>query len=305
MTDKKVLPLVAACALVALPVLLAAKEAVSFHSRYRSSGWIVSSGEEREYSLYVPRTYAPQTPAPLVISMPGAGLWGSAQEEISRWDAVAERERLIVVYPTAKKSGGTRAFHVGDGPDPPKDVRYIADLIDMLQSRYAIDRRRIYANGLSNGGGMAFVLSCTMPDRIAAVGAVSGAQLLPWRWCTDTHPVPMVAFHGTADRAALYAGGRTWISPEPFPNIPMWVANWARRNRCAPDPIDAPVAPDVTKRSYRGCAEDADVELYTLQGGGHEWPGGGPLPEWLCGPFTHTIDATAEMWAFFSRHPLR
>ena len=73
-------------------------------------------------------------------------------------------------------------------------------LIDALQARYNIDPRRVYADGLSNGGGMAFVLSCTLSDRIAAVGLVGSAQLLPWEWCQDERPVPMVNFHGTADR---------------------------------------------------------------------------------------------------------
>src|ERR1051326_3247953 len=155
MTRRSRLPLAAALALVALPALLVPIQAISFHVRYRSNGWITSSGEAREYSLYVPRSYDGRTPVPLVISMPGAALWGSAQEEISRWDELAERERLVVVYPTGSK-GGARVFHVDEGPGLPKDVRFITDLIDKLRGEYNIDTRRIYANGLSNGAGMAF-----------------------------------------------------------------------------------------------------------------------------------------------------
>ena len=80
-----------------------------------------------------------------------------------------------------------------------RDVRFISELIDKLEAAYNIDPARIYANGFSNGGGMAFVLSCTLSDRIAAVGMVGAAQTLPWSWCTDHRPVPMIAFHGTAD----------------------------------------------------------------------------------------------------------
>jgi polyhydroxybutyrate depolymerase len=178
-------------------------------------------------------------------------------------------------------------------------------LIDTLKAHYNIDSSRIYANGLSNGGGMSFVLSCTMSDRIAAVGLVGAAHLLPWNWCTDPHPVPMIAFHGTDDPAVPYNGGTSWVAPERFPSIPGWTANWARRNRCESKPVDSAVAAHVTRRQYVSCADDAAVVLYTIQGGGHTWPGGKPLPEWFVGSTSNEIDATRLMWEFFRQHPLR
>ena len=59
--------------LISLPLLLALVEAVSFHVRNRNNGSIVSSGEKREYLLYVPKSYDATRPAPLVISMHGGG----------------------------------------------------------------------------------------------------------------------------------------------------------------------------------------------------------------------------------------
>ena len=151
---------------------------------------------------------------------------------------------------------------------------------------------------------MSFALSCTLSNRIAAVGMVAAAQTLPWRWCPDQRPVPMIAFHGTADPDVPYNGGSSWLSARPFPNVPGWAANWARRNRCDPNPIESTVASDVTRRAYGGCADGAAVVLYTVRGGGHTWPGGKPLPEWFVGRTTGSIDATGLMWAFFSEHPL-
>ena len=94
-----------------------------------------------------------------------------------------------------------------------KDVRFISELIDTIASAYNIDRSRVYANGLSNGGGMSFALSCTMPDRVAAVGMVGAAQLLPFEWCADRHPVPMIDFHGTADRRRRRPGRKPVEQP--------------------------------------------------------------------------------------------
>jgi polyhydroxybutyrate depolymerase len=45
-------------------------------------------------------------------------------------------------------------------------------------------------------------------------------------------------------------------------------------------------------------------KIISVQGGGHSWPGGKPLPEWLVGPTSREIDATARMWEFFLSHPL-
>jgi polyhydroxybutyrate depolymerase len=290
--------------LIGLPVGLAGVEALSFYGRNRNNGRLVSSAEKREYLLHVPRSYDRGKPTPLVISMHGAGMWPAAQMETSRWNELADSQGFIVVYPSAIGGDGPRIWHAERGAGLGRDVRFISELIDTLEAAYNIDPARIYANGLSNGGGMAFVLSCTLSDRIAAVGLVAAAELLPWSWCRDDRPVPMIGFHGTADRIVPYGGGTSWVAPSPFPNVLAWTANWARRNRCAPDPIDAPVAIDVTRRAYASCADAAAVVLYTIQEGGHTWPGGKPLPEWLVGPTSRSIDATSQMWTFFREHPL-
>jgi len=153
---------------------------------------------------------------------------------------------------------------------------------------------------------MAFALSCTLSSRVAAIGAVSAAQSLPWTWCADSNPVPMIEFHGTADPFVPYDGaGTSLLNPEPFPNVRRWVTRWARRNRCAPQPEQAWVAHDVVRLQYVRCADDASVVLYTIRGGGHQWPGGTPLPEWFVGPATRSIDATNLLWTFYQAHRLR
>jgi polyhydroxybutyrate depolymerase len=290
--------------LISLPAALALAEAVLFYDRNRNNGSIVSSGEKREYLLYVPRSYDRSRPTPLVISLHGAGGWPVQQMNLSEWNRLAEREGFLVVYPSGADSAGPRIWRVSEGPDLTADVRFISDLIDNLETAYNIDRQRIYANGFSNGGGMSFVLSCTLSDRIAAVGLVGSAQTLPWTWCTDRRPVPMIVFHGTADRMAPYNGGVSPVALDSFPSIPVWTANWARRNRCGKKPVESVIAADVTRLDYTNCADDAAVVSYVLTGGGHSWPGGQPLPEWFVGPTSRSIDATSQMWAFFRAHPL-
>ncbi len=297
----------AVMALLGLPVLVALLEAVSFNVANRSNGAMVSSGERREYLLYVPKSYDRARKTPLVISMHGGGMWGAAQQEISQWNRVADEHGFIVVYPSGiGPLSRHRAWRAAGGAGSAKDVRFISELIDTLSAAYNIDSTRVYADGVSNGGGMAFVLSCMLSDRIAAVGLVASAQFLPWANCPDHRPVPVIAFHGTADRQAWYKGGTSWVARKMvFPSIEAWMAAVAQRNRCGPNPIDSMVANDVRRREYTECAEEAPVVLYTIVGGGHTWPGGGPLPEWFAGTTSNSVDASSEMWAFFREHPLR
>jgi polyhydroxybutyrate depolymerase len=89
-----------------------------------------------------------------------------------------------------------------------------------------------------------------------------------------------------------------------FPSIPTFTANWARRNRCGAKPVESAIAADVSRLEYTGCVDDAAVVLYTIRGGGHTWPGGGPMPEWFAGKTSHGVDATRQSWAFFRAHSL-
>lgn len=155
---------------------------------------------------------------------------------------------------------------------------------------------------------MAFALACKLSHRIAAVGMVAPAQSLPPEWCQSTRPVPMMAFHGDADRMAPYDGGPLGDPFNPvkpvFPAIRDFVAAWAERNRCLAGGIETTIAADATRLQYRGCADGAVVVLYTLRGGGHSWPGGKPPPRWWVGETNTSVHATDELWAFFSEQRL-
>ncbi len=299
--------------LLNLPLAVALVEAVSFHSRNRNNGSIVSSGERREYLLYVPTSYDPTEPTPLVISLHGGAIWPALQRDLSGWNRLADRHGFIVVYPAGLRLQGSgprgwRVIHLGPGLE--KDVHFIADLIDRLEKNYHVDPSRIYANGLSNGGGMTFALSCTLSNRLAAVGMVAAAQFLPWSWCAEQgpsgqRPMGLISFHGTADKIVPYDGGTSWVrSDGAFPDVSEWTEKWAHRNRCSPGSVESIMAANVTRRDYRDCAADATVKLFTLHGGGHTWPGGESMPEWFLGPTNRSVDASSEMWAFFQENSI-
>jgi poly(3-hydroxybutyrate) depolymerase len=174
----KKIVLAALAIIIGLPVALVVMVLVWTSIADKTNGAIVSSGVTRRYLLYVPKTYDRSRLTPLVITMHGGGSWPAAAMYISRWNEVAEQHGFIVVYPA-----GSGAFWGGFSPGPHvwpmgprslgREVRFISDLIDKLEAEYNIDPNRIYADGMSNGGGMALALSCRLSDRIAAVGAVA------------------------------------------------------------------------------------------------------------------------------------
>lgn len=271
-----------------------------------SNGSVVSGGVKRKYLLYVPPSYDPSTPTPLVISMHGFSDWPAHQMNMSGWNELAAQEGFIAVYPMG--TGLPLRWKLYDYEDPQanptQDILFIADLIDQLSRQYNIDPARIYANGLSNGGGMAQALACTLSERIAAVGSVSGAYLYPLAKCTSGRAVPMIAFHGTADPIVPYNGGSSKSFDIPFPSIPNFIKWIAEINRCTLNIEEIFDGETVSGIRYKGCRENADVVFYSIEDGGHSWPGGKAMPHWMVGETNQEVNATRLMWEFFKEHPL-
>jgi len=294
------LPLLLLTLLLVLGLLLLA----AFQLVNQTNGTLLSSAETRRYLLYLPDSYDPTRPTPLVISLHGFSEWPAHQAQISGWNELADRDGFIVVYPSGTQVPlRWRMQGVSDDPSrQPVDVTFIAELVDHLSADYNIDPARIYANGLSNGGGMSYELSCFLSGRIAAIGSVAGAYLLPVDQCHPSRPVPAILFHGTADRVVPYQGGPGRSFRLPFPNIPEFSAQLAQLNGCDASPSNTQVSENVDRLEYAHCA--SPVILYTIQEGGHAWPGGQPLPAFIVGQTTSEIDATQLMWDFFQQHSL-
>lgn len=262
-----------------------------------STQTIESGGMTRTYKLYIPDSYDLTQAAPLVLSLHGFSSNAEQQEGYSGWDDIADSENFIVAYPQGTQSparwnAGPNLLTRGNRAD---DVAFIRDLIAQVTQNYCIDTARIYVNGISNGGGMTNRIACEMADQFAAAGMVAPA-VSKIGDCEPSRPIPIIDFHGTEDPLVAYDGNRI------FPAAQDWAAEWAARNGCDPTPENIPATGDVSGVHYVNCDDNADVILYTIDGGGHTWPGGPPLP--LLGKTTRDIDATSTMWEFFKAHPL-
>ncbi len=269
-------------------------------------------GHLRTAIVHVPTGYTGTTEVPLVLNLHGSGGTALAQEAFTGMDATADADGFLVAYPQGLIPAGTGYdWNVPGEPllggaavpaDAPDDVAFLTGLVHTLAARYCVDPGRVYATGFSGGARLTSQLACDASSTFAAVAPVSGVRFpTP---CPTTRPVPLVAFHGTADPVDPYDGhGQAYWTY----SVPTAVRDWAVHNGCAAAPTMKEAATGADLTQYPGCADGADVALYTLVGEGHEWPGGPHLRRALTrelGPQSDAVDANTVIWAFFAAHPM-
>jgi polyhydroxybutyrate depolymerase len=266
---------------------------------------LLAGGVSRRYFLYLPSTWHRGRPAPLVLVFHGGGGRASGIAPHTGFSRLAEREGFVVAYP----QGLNGRWNDGRGYAATyDDVGFVRALLDTLGRELSVDPRRVYATGISNGAMFAYRLACDLPGVFAAVAPVAGAMpadLAPA--CAHTQPVSVLAFQGTADPLMPYFGGGVARRRGRVLSAERSIAFWATTSGCA-----APVTTDepdrvtdgtrVRRTAYGTCREGRAVELYTIEGGGHTWPGGPPVGGSV-GRVTREIDATPVIWAFFAGHP--
>lgn len=253
---------------------------------------------ERTYVIHFPPWEDSDEPLPLVLNLHGFGSNARQQAAYSRFPEIADAEGFIVVTPDG--AGTPQRWNNAGFDGEADDIGFIGALLDELEHELCIDTSRVYAAGISNGSVMAQRLACEMPGRFAAIAAVA-ALVYPTNCATDA-PVPIIAFHGTADACVPYEGGRTACGRGnlPVPPVETALANWARHNGCGGEPERSQATAHVRLIAYRACRDGAEALLYVIEGGGHTWPGSAAVAR--LGETTDEIDATELIWAFFEAH---
>jgi polyhydroxybutyrate depolymerase len=270
------------------------------------------SGHRRIVIVHVPAGYTGKRKLALVLNLHGSESTASAEEKFSGMDATADADHFIVAYPQAViPDGGGYDWNIPGEPmvngkfppaGAPSDVAFLTTLVRDLAGRYCVDVSRVYATGVSGGGRMASQLACDASGVFAAIAPVAGLRYPSP--CPASRPVPVIAFHGTADLIDPFNGDGLgyWTY-----SVPTAAHLWAGHDRCAASPQTI-AGRGYSLTRYSGCAGGTAVELYAITGEGHEWPGGPSMPSVITsvlGPQSDAVTANALMWAFFQAHSLR
>jgi len=266
-----------------------------------------SSGGLRDAYVHIPASYDPTAGTMIVLNFHGYSSNAPEEEILAEMNPVADARNFIVVYP----DGVAASFNAGTccgvaWTNSVDDVQFTKDLLAKLESEYCIDASRVYATGTSNGGFMAHRLGCAMADVFAAIAPVAGVLGIPADQCNPVRPIPVLDFHGTADPVVPFSGGPP-VTPllvglATFDSVDDTIATWRSKNSCVATPATIYSSGDATCTDFNGCRGDADVVQCVIDGGGHTWPGGVPIPP--LGKTSTDISATNTMIDFFVAHPM-
>jgi polyhydroxybutyrate depolymerase len=235
----------------------------------------------------------PRPPLALVLAFHGSGGSGPGFALESHLSHTSDKYGFAVLYPTA---GSTRHFWSLNASMQPDDVAAVKALLPVAMQAACANPSRIYATGVSNGGGFAARLGCDLAGTIAAVAPVAGGYraLDP---CPDGRQTSVLEIHGTSDGVVPYGGA----PPDYKGSVSNFLAGWIRRDRCGAKPVESSPEKGVTRYSHPDCADGLAVEHLRLTGTDHGWPGADP-PWPKHNP--SQLEANEEVWGFFAKHQL-
>lgn len=273
------------------------------------------AGAKRSYIVHIPKSLHAGQPAPLLVAMHGGGGNMRFQADDENYGLISKSEEagFVVAFPngySALPNGGLATWNAGNccaqardkGSD---DVGFIRAVLADVQARTAVDPRRIYATGMSNGGMMAHRLACEATDLFAGIATVAGTDNT--RSCTPSRPISVLIIHARNDDHVLYEGGagekafRDLSQVTQFTSVPETAKRWMQRNQCSSSaPTQVTLQNDGARceRHAAGCAGGAVVEVCTTETGGHSWPGAGKVRRGKEGA-SQALSANDRMWEFF------
>ena len=274
-------------------------------------------GAARTFQLYVPSSYQKGKPTPLLLALHGRPGNARRMADLTSFNSRAERHGFIAVYPQGLHQYWNYLHGILGYRQQPNDSDFLLKVVDAIESEYSIDDKRVYVTGISNGGFMAQRLACYAPQKIAAFASVAAGGYAGMSIeCENNAAVNMLYMHGTDDTKVPWNG----LSVKDADGNPQLVTMsirdsvkfWVDRNQCSTEVTSMEISPRqsssptrVKSFSSTNCQTRAEVVLYAIIGGGHNWPGVADfIPASIAGRVNMDIHASDVIWSFFSTKPL-
>ncbi|MDP1612418.1 MAG: PHB depolymerase family esterase [Sulfuritalea sp.] len=211
---------------------------------------VTHEGRTRKVVVHVPAGLDSTQAAPLVLALHGGGGYAEYMADDGRYGLISKSDSagFVVAFPNGYSKFPRGKFATwnaggccGDARDRKvDDVGFLRAVVAHLSARLKLDRARIYATGMSNGGMMSHRLACEAADLFAAVASVAGTEALSV--CQPVRPIPVLHIHARNDTHVLFNGGagkdafRDESKVMDFVSAPETIARWVQRDQCRPTP---------------------------------------------------------------------
>jgi poly(3-hydroxybutyrate) depolymerase len=246
---------------------------------FTGTATITSAGITRSFVYHFLGTNpTPVVNLPVMFVLHGDGGSGSGIQAYAGFDAVADAQGFIAVYPNAISSTWNRyadnvAGDAGLGnPSAADDVLFISDVINFLCTNFSINSKKVYATGHSAGGFMAYNLAVQLSNKIAAIAPVSASlwgnnTFLVNYFTTNYTSIPIYHVHGDADATVSYPDANN--APNSWGEWPL--SDFANSN-CGNNTYITTntIVTGVKKLVF--CSAGKQINLIDIVGGGHGWP---------------------------------
>ncbi|MBS1956382.1 MAG: prolyl oligopeptidase family serine peptidase [Cyanobacteria bacterium SZAS-4] len=280
---------------------------------------VKSNGVDRIFFVHLPPSYTGKAAMPLVLAFHGAGSHARAMPKLTGLNQCADQHSFIVVYP----DGLNTHWNDGNGGKTKpelEDVDFVKVMLNQISKQYKIDKSRIYAGGMSNGGFFSQYLALTLPGTFAAIASVAASLEIPmYTKLKSEKPISVLLIHGDDDDVVPFTGGSIGVSGvmdektvRKCTSAAQAVQFWVKADQCSDKNCTTGVTDakpkdgtQALRKVYSGGKDGVEVVSITVLNGGHTWPGGWQyLPEAIVGKTSRAVNATDEMWNLFQRHHL-
>ena len=221
-------------------------------------------GMERSSILHLPKDFVRGQYYPVVFFYVGKG--GDAMQGAYKYN-VNDLPAIVVYGEPLVGRDGVTAWDGAPYESSADDIAYTNALIGRLKQDLCINQSRIYAVGMSNGGGFAAYMSCKAPGQFAAIAIISGAMYPPEDDCNPQQQVPILNVHGTADTVIPYGG---WEARK-LPPIDNWMDMRAKYAGCEAKPYTREPTQNFTETVWNKCHKGVEIQNIRVNGGVHAW----------------------------------
>jgi len=277
----------------------------------------------RCYLLHKPQGTAPGEKVSLYLALHGGGGSGVQMCRAFPLHSLPAGKKAVVAYPDAvvldRKSnwadGRTETVPGREAFGDVDDVGFLSTIVDDLSREFPVDRRRVFATGISNGAFMIQRMAAERADRFAAIVPIIGGMAEPVVAAfAPSSPVAVLVINGTADPLVPFEGGDVHFFRQKLGRtVPVRkiIDLWVRADGCGaeakvaeiPDVVTDDGASAVSFR-YEGGRGGTVVELIEVRGGGHTWPGGTQyVPKFFIGTVCRDFSALERVVVFCEGHP--